>query len=257
MAIQENPHLPPEPRVAAVSADGAFVEGGRVVHAGNGVRWIASGWRLFRRQPLIWVLLTIVFGLITVGLFVIPVIGPLAVVLVVPVLVGGMMTGCRNVERGEELELADLFAGFRRNTGSLITVGLIGLGLFVAISIPVMFLTGAGAMFASMSYENPAALMSAAALLAVLLITALTIPVNMALWFAPALVLLRNQSATASLLQSFRACLKNLVPFLLYGFVLFVLALVASIPAGLGWLVLGPVVIGSIYAAYRDIFLAS
>jgi uncharacterized membrane protein len=93
--------------------------------------------------------------------------------------------------------------------------------------------------------------------LAFLLITALTIPVNMALWFAPALVLLRDQPASGALLQSFRACLKNLIPFLLYGFILFVLALLASIPAGLGWLVLGPVVIGSTYAAYRDIFLAS
>jgi uncharacterized membrane protein len=98
---------------------------------------------------------------------------------------------------------------------------------------------------------------SAAALLAVLLILALMIPVIMALWFAPALVLLRDQPATAALRQSFRACLKNLVPFVLYAFILFVLALLAFIPAGLGLLVLGPVVFGSTYAAYRDLFLPS
>jgi hypothetical protein len=34
-----------------------------------------------------------------------------------------------------------------------------------------------------------------------------------------------------------------------------VLAILASIPFGLGWLVLGPVMICSVYASYRDIYL--
>jgi hypothetical protein len=33
-----------------------------------------------------------------------------------------------------------------------------------------------------------------------------------------------------------------------------VLAIFASIPFGLGWFALGPVVVGSVYAAYRDIY---
>jgi uncharacterized membrane protein len=53
---------------------------------------------------------------------------------------------------------------------------------------------------------------------------------------------------------SFVACLRNIVPFLVYGVILFVLAIVASIPFGLGWLVLGPVMAASLYAGYRDIF---
>jgi hypothetical protein len=36
--------------------------------------------------------------------------------------------------------------------------------------------------------------------------------------------------------------------------VVFVLALVATIPIGLGWLVLGPVLATSVYTAYLDIF---
>jgi uncharacterized membrane protein len=60
----------------------------------------------------------------------------------------------------------------------------------------------------------------------------------------------------AALKASFFACLKNIVPFLVYGIVGFVLAIVASIPVMLGWLVLGPVFIASVYTAYRDIFYA-
>ena len=57
--------------------------------------------------------------------------------------------------------------------------------------------------------------------------------------------------------ESFSGCLKNIVPFLLYGVVLFVAAIVAAIPLGLGWLVLGPVIAGSLYASYRDIYFTS
>ena len=45
-----------------------------------------------------------------------------------------------------------------------------------------------------------------------------------------------------------------MIPFTLYSLVLLVLAVIAAIPLGLGFLVLIPVAIASIYAAYRDIF---
>ena len=54
--------------------------------------------------------------------------------------------------------------------------------------------------------------------------------------------------------QSFRACLKNIVPFLLYGIVFFFLFVLAAIPLGLGFLVVIPVLIASIYTSYRDVF---
>jgi len=44
------------------------------------------------------------------------------------------------------------------------------------------------------------------------------------------------------------------VPFLLYGLVGIGLAIVASIPFGLGWFVLLPVTIASMYTSYCDIF---
>jgi len=258
MTMADHPSLTPESSAAeSIIESRTFIDGGRTVGAGHGSRWIASGWRLFRRQPGIWVLLTLVFGLIAIALTVIPLFGQLALVLLGPVFVGGMMLGCRKVERGEELELADLFAGFRHNTGSLVTVALIGLALIIAIVVPMTLLTGAGAMFANMAGPDPTAMVGTGALLGFLLILALTIPVNMALWFAPALVMLEDQRPARAVGQSFRACIKNLLPFVLYGLILFVLAFVASIPLGLGWLVLGPVVVGSVYAAYQDIFSRS
>jgi uncharacterized membrane protein len=48
--------------------------------------------------------------------------------------------------------------------------------------------------------------------------------------------------------------LKNAVPFLLYGVIYIVAAIVASIAFGLGWIVLVPVVLLTQYVSYKDLF---
>jgi uncharacterized membrane protein len=105
---------------------------------------------------------------------------------------------------------------------------------------------------------DPGQLLGAAmsALLAVLIALALMIPVLMAIWFAAPLVVFHQLGAIEALKSSFNACLRNIVPFLIYGLILLGLAIVASIPFGLGWLVLGPVLVASLYTAYRDIFFS-
>jgi uncharacterized membrane protein len=76
----------------------------------------------------------------------------------------------------------------------------------------------------------------------------------MAFWFVPALVALRRDPPIAAMTASFSGSLANVLPMLVYSLVGLVLAIAASIPLGLGWLVLGPVIGGSVYASYRDIF---
>jgi uncharacterized membrane protein len=77
------------------------------------------------------------------------------------------------------------------------------------------------------------------------------------MWFAPALVFFNNMSPVEALKASFNACLKNTLPFLVYGLMVMVLLFFAALPVGLGFLVLIPVLAGSIYVSYRDIFVAN
>ena len=51
--------------------------------------------------------------------------------------------------------------------------------------------------------------------------------------------------------------MKNVLAFLVYGLIVLVLAFFAALPVGLGFLVLIPVLAGSVYAAYRDVFVAN
>jgi hypothetical protein len=228
----------------------------RSVPAAHGWRWIAEGWALFMRNPLVWVVIGVVFTLIYVALHFLPIVGPIAAVVLTPVFVGGVMVGCRALDQGEPLAFDHLFAGFRERVGPLVGVGALYLGAVLVIALVIGLTTG-GKLLEMFSGElDPAAVAAAAGslFLAMLIMLALLVPVLMALWFAPCLVLFQGRGAVASMAESFVASLANTVPFLLYGLILFVLSIVASIPMGLGWLVLGPVTAASIYTAYRDIF---
>ena len=81
-----------------------------------------------------------------------------------------------------------------------------------------------------------------------------SLPVYMALWFAAPLVLFDGVAPGAALKASFSACLKNVIAFTLYAIVLVVLFIVATIPFGLGLIVVVPVALISVYTAYREIF---
>jgi uncharacterized membrane protein len=65
---------------------------------------------------------------------------------------------------------------------------------------------------------------------------------------------LAQHDVGAALKTSFGACLKNIVPFLIWSIAVFFLSILATIPLALGWLLLGPVLLASIYLSYRDIF---
>ena len=77
----------------------------------------------------------------------------------------------------------------------------------------------------------------------------------MATWFAPALVVFHRLQPLEAMKQSFQGSVRNVVPFLLWGIISTIFGLIAAIPFLLGFLVWGPVIVGSVYAAYRDIYL--
>lgn len=230
--------------------------GGRAVSAGQGWAWIADGFGLFKKAPGIWIAQVVILFVILIVLAFIPLLGAVATFLLMPVFIGGLILGCRALQGGGELELGHLFAGFdKAHAGNLIVVGALAIAGWIIVMLPVVAIVGAGAVVGLLRGDAAGvAAMGGSLMLAWLVALALSIPIYMALWFAPALVVLRRIAPVAALRESFFGCLKNIVPFLVYSIVFVVLGIVASIPLGLGWLVLGPVAIASVFTAYRDIF---
>ena len=236
-----------------------YVAGGRGVAAERGWDWIAAGWELFKRQAGMWIALVLVAFVIFVVLAFIPFVGSLASFILTPVFGAGVVIGCRAIEEGRELEIGHLFAGFKEKLGPLATVGAIYLGSAIVIALVVGLATGAS-IFAMMGGATPDVATPAAALtviLALLIMLALLMPVVMAVWFAPPLVVFHDKGAVEAMQESFTGCLRNIVPFLVYGVVMLGLGIVACIPLMLGWLVLGPVLAASLYTSYKDIYLTA
>jgi uncharacterized membrane protein len=258
-----DPYAAPKSHVADVPSagpDGTFIPAGQGVAAGNGWTWIADAWSLTGQQRGTWIGLFIVFMVVVIVLSLIPFLGSLLLALITPVLYGGIMLGCDAQRRGNRLEVGHLFAGFKAHAGKLIAVGVLTLVAFLLIFVVIMLIFGFGMMSMMMggSEPSPEQIQSGIAgmLLAVLVMIGLSIPVYMALWFSTPLITLNGSEVGAALKASFFACLKNILPFLIWGVMMFVLAIVASIPIFLGWLLLGPVLLASVYTGYRDIFYA-
>lgn len=232
----------------------------RHVKARQGLQWIMSGFYLFRMAPMAWMLLCFTLILIAMTLSILPLLGQFIFTLISPVFLAGMMLGCQKLEQGEKLEITHLFAGFKKNTAPLITVGgiyLIGQVLIVGI---VMLIGGTAMMEMLLQGkrvdENELMEVADDMLSATLVALALSIPLLMAAWFSPLLVAFHNIPPVLAMKKSFFACLKNMLPLQLYGVILIILTVISIIPYGLGLIVLIPIIFTSIYVSYKDIFLS-
>src|SRR5437667_186121 len=81
--------------------------------AGAGVSFWSEAWRIFSASPGAWIVILVVYVLISIGLAIIPVVGNLAHLVLTPVFIGGVMLGCHALARGEPLSIGHLFGGFQ------------------------------------------------------------------------------------------------------------------------------------------------
>jgi uncharacterized membrane protein len=258
--MAENPYAAPRTRVEDVPAtlpDGDFIPEGRAVPAGRGWGWIADAWAFMGGQRWTFVGVFLLLLLIQIVAQFVPIIGPLAVALFYPVLLGGFVLGCEAMRRGQRFEVGHLFAGFQRHTGKLVTLGALSL-VFGILAMLIMVLTVGTSMLPLFVGGEPtpeqAVSMLLPMLLALLVIMAVSIPVTMAYLFAIPLIVLADSQVLPALKTSFFACLKNILPFLLWSLAMFGLSFLAAIPLFLGFLLLVPVSMVSLYMAYRDVF---
>ena len=241
----------------------------RIVDASHGWRWIAAGMSIFRKNPAQWLLLIAVLFIGSRILYAIPVLGILAL-LVVPNFLAGLWHGAQALEQGKPLRIGYLASGFLKNAAQLITIGGVSLvGKFVALAA-VMLVGGDVISAVSKTVEADAVTsetieaMRAARpnmMLALLVGLGVSLPFVMAAWFAPLLVFFDDVKPLPALVLSLYACLKNILPFLIYGMAVLV-PLVILMPLGLAarqpdlglWL-LAPILVPSIYASYKDLFV--
>lgn len=237
----------------------------RTLPASRGLAWWSEGWQVFTAAPGTWLLIVVVLLLIVVALAFVPVLGNLAQSLLAPIFAGGIALGCRALAKGRPLEVGHLFEGFAGGRLlPLLVVGMVYLAamivLWIVVLAVILGVAGGAGLFSALT-ADPSQL--GVALLASFGMTALAVAplavvavalLGMAYWYAPALVVLNGEEPIAAMKKSFGACLRNVGAMLVYGLVLIGLSIAASIPFALGWIVLAPVMAGSWYAGWREMF---
>jgi hypothetical protein len=241
----------------------------RPLPAGRGWAWIADGWALFKERPWAWIGALVLVYLILILLSLVPWVGGLAVTIVQPILTAGLMIGAHAQLTGGRFEVGHLFAGFQVHAGRLALLGLvylllaIGVGVVTALGfLLVLQLTGGLALEPTLVFpEDPGPIllpmqapMEPVFLIPVLIGLLIGVTVTMVMLFAPALVALNAVPVLRALKLSFLGCLKNVLPFLVFGLAALGLLLLGSLPMMLGLLVVVPVLVIALYMAYRDIF---
>jgi len=231
----------------------------RKVGASQGFHWVAEGFRLYRKTPL---LLSAAFAMlfgVVMALGLIPVVGASLSELASPLMVAGFMAAYRTLDDGNELELPNFLAGVQGPAIPLMAVGavqLLGTLLIGKIMLGMGFDPQA-VVAAAQTQKDPVEMQAVLnhAMPAIFTGLLLFTPLIMATWFAPALILFGGARPATALAVSLRAVAKNWAAMLVNGLTLgALLFLAALVPMLLGLLVAMPILFGSLYATYQAIF---
>ncbi|MEQ8428185.1 MAG: BPSS1780 family membrane protein [Gammaproteobacteria bacterium] len=232
----------------------------RTASFGRGLGWLTDGLGYFTKNPLGWIAAMIVVFIIMIVIGVIP-LGSLLLYIVYPVFVGGFMLGCKAHAAGQQFEFQHAFAGFSADyLKRLLLFGvfyaILNLMMLVVIMLLLFVLLGGLDFFQQMQTVQPGDLGQFATELSLIVLIAslLFLPLIMLSWFAPALLVNTDCSPAQAMLLSFKACLYNIPAFTLYGVVIILLGILATIPLGLGFLILMPVMLASVHLAFLDCF---
>ncbi len=190
----------------------------------------------------------------------IPVLGGLVLMLISPVLGAGIMYAASEVDANKELDLKFLFHGFQEKSklNSLLVLGVISLVGSLVIGVITFVFIGGAIMTTMMNgtevSDNVITGLGISAIFWVLIIVVLQFLLLTALIFAVPLVMLNNLEPLVAVKSSFSACMKNMWPMSVYGVIALLFCFIAIIPMGLGFIILFPVMMISIYCMYKSIY---
>jgi hypothetical protein len=227
----------------------------RTAPASHGWQWIKSAFDLFRQSYLLWIALSFTIILIGAILMSVPILGGLIFTLIYPALIAGILLGCHALQQGEKLEFSHLFAGFKTHGTQLITVGGIYLTGMLIIGLVVGQLGGENLIRDMSAGHSSAETLSLLANYRVPILVSVTLQLLLisTYWFAPALIVFGNLAPIPAMKASSLAILSNAGAFLVYGFSLFALFFIATIPV-IGLIVMIPIAFITYYTAFMDVF---
>ena len=195
-----------------------------IVPARTGLAWARQGMRLFFRQPIAMTGLFFMFMALLSIASLLPLVGSLLALALLPAATLGLMAATREADRGRFPMPVILAAAFRAGRERARAMGILGLcyavGFLAVLAVSAaldgggfarLYLLG-GKITEELVTEPDFQLAMWAAML-------LYLPLSLMFWHAPALVYWHGIAPAKSLFFSFMACWKNFGAFLVFGLV--------------------------------------
>lgn len=241
----------------------------RSVPAMHGFSWIIQALALFRKQPFMWIIVSMVQVAITMFMSVFPLISAFAFIIYV-ILAGSFALMAQKTQQGQSIAVPDLLLGFKTFFSPLIGASF---GVFI-ILIPFyamlfsdgtlmsltpeeiktlnnVYLQGDQQAFINLVQQHKEQFVMIGFLM--VLMTWLT---TIFTWFVAPLTTLGRLTPGSAILKSLWAILMNPLPLIVCSLVIAVLAVLSIFPLmGLGFFLLMPVsnILG--YCIWKDVFM--
>jgi len=211
-----------------------FIPNGRTVPMGNALMWISDAWGMFKQRGGLWAGFILVYAVLLILLKYMP-FAAIITVFMQLLLIAGVIHSCDVLRREESLSFGDLFAGFKRKTGPLVIVGLIGSGFAIIVMITIAVLLGGDAIRVVTNQPLVPAISSLMAIgitpgmifAGAIFIIGRTL-CTMAFWFTSTLVMMHDIPPFRSLRMSFSACRKNILPGAIFFLVMIILMIILA-----------------------------
>jgi hypothetical protein len=193
-----------------------------IVPARQGVQWVKLGIQTFWRHPLALAGLFFMFMAVMSVLSIVPVIGNVLALTLLPGATLGLMAATKETLNGKFPMPVVLISGFRAGKQQLRAMLVLG-GIYAAGFLLVLGISALadGGKFAKLYLVGGAMsselLMAPDFELAVLISMALYLPLSLLFWHAPALVHWHGVAPVKSLFFSLVACMRNFWAFTIFG----------------------------------------
>ncbi len=247
-----------------------------IVPARTGLQWVKLGIRIFLKQPLALTGLVFMYWAAGFLLLVLPVVGPVLALAVVPAATLGMMVATQEAEKGKfpmPTVLLSAFRAGRQRLRAMVVLGLLyATGFMIVVALVPLFvdlsLMQGATTPQTMTPEIASQFVKAMAVAAVLYL-----PVSLMFWHAPALVHWHGVTPVKSIFFSVVACLRNARALAMFGLGWAAVVFIAMMAMAMLSLVTGQVVAAiafqpvllmisamfttSLYFTFRDSFVAA
>jgi hypothetical protein len=203
----------------------------KVVNSSAGQTWLLQGFKIFQKQPLIWIFSLFAYWTAMFLFGLIPVFGLVLTLVLSPGLAFGFIALARAVDEGQIPFPKLIISGFTgSHAKSMLLLGTFYILEILLVLILSLTLDGGSLLKVITTGEFPndsdgsnTTSTSYGAIVAVLAY----IPVMMSFWYAPQLVVWKKYSASKAVFYSFFAVWINRKSFLFYGLTWFVIIMLS------------------------------